>query len=275
METKLKLKILFVILCVSAIAITIYINYRNQVENEFYKKISLTFKEPLKSYEIGTELSAISFILDTNATDIDLPIIDSSKVGEHSFVYIAYDAEGRQKEYVLVLNFVDPIYPVIMLTQSEVTITEGDSINLKDYVKEAYDEVDGELKVTIKKAKDYKKVGTHEITYQVKDKNGNVSKAILKLIVNEKKVEEVVSENENNNAQNGLNQTIQPNNKQTQNNHSSSLQPKQFLFSDGYTMPQGSNSAFDACLLYKGSANGGCYPMSDHTGIYIGVEFQP
>lgn len=284
MNRSYKKQMLIIIASILLISITYILLYKESEKKEAYNKIKLSFIEAKESYEIGTELNAYEFIKSTNATEVDVPKIDTSKVGEFSYIYVAYDAEGNHREFGLILNFIDPIFPVLTLTQNEVVVTEGESISLKDYIAEAYDPVDGKLKVTIQKPDDYKQVGTHEITYQVVDKNGNETKALLKLVVKEKAKEEPVEENINNNAQNGSNGGMPQNNSNVPSNNSSNnqtylpnntLPAKQFLFSNGYTMPQGNNSAFSACTAYKGSASGGCYPMSGKDGLYIGVEYIP
>lgn len=284
MNRSYKKQILIIIGSILLLIITSFFLYSESQKKEAYDKIQLSFIQTEESYEIGSELNAYEFIKSTNAAEVDVPKINTSKTGEFSYIYIAYDAKGNHREFGLILNFVDPIYPVLTLTQNEVVLTEGDSISLKDYIAEAYDPVDGKLKVTIQKPENYKSVGTHDITYQIVDNNGNETKAHLKLVVKEKTKEEPIEENNNNNAQNGSNGGTPQSNSNVPSNNSSNnqtyqpnttLPAKQFLFSNGYTMPGGNNSAFGACTQYKGTANGGCYPIIGSDGLYIGVEYIP
>lgn len=265
---------IFIVLCLAAVIVTAVFLYLKEKEEAAYEKIELQFIMPQSSYEIGTKLNAYEFIKKTNAADVNCPKIKTNKVGERSFIYIAYDEEGNHREFGLILNFVDPTPPVLILKQTEVSITEGDSFNAKDYVQDAYDPIEGKLKVKIIKPKDYLSVGVHQITYQISDKNKNKVKVILTLTVKEKAKEEQKPKEGDNNA-------IKPSNGPTEGETplvapSGGKAPASFMFVNGYTMPGGGNSAYDACMVYKGSAAGSCNPVFAEDGFtYIGVIYTP
>lgn len=183
-----KRNLIIVIVCTFLLACSLVIWFYISQKDAAYRNIHLEFKKPQESYEIDEKLDPISFIKSTNVDDIDYPDINPTTIGEHTYIYVCKDGWGNQKEFVLLLMFEDPIKPVLTLSTNTVEITEGDDINLESYVSAAYDEQDGELKVKIKKPKDYLKVGTHEIEYSVHDKHNNVVRAILSLIVKEKPV---------------------------------------------------------------------------------------
>lgn len=266
-------QLVFILFCTIAVALTAFFLYQKQKEEASYANIKLTFIDTEKTYEVGSQLEAYEFVKKTNAADIDYPKIKSDKVGERSFVYVAYDKIGNQKEFVLLLNFSDPIYPIIQLTTNQLEIVEGDKFNAKDYIKEAYDPIDGKLTVAIKEPKKYT-VGTHIISYSIKDKNGNKANEKLTLVVKEKRKKEERPEERSNTAQSGQNQATEANPAPTP-PIVSSLPAKSFLFVDGYTMPNAGNSAVQACLNYKGSAPGSCTPIYATSGEYAGMQYTP
>lgn len=154
-------------------------------KNKAYKDIYLEFKAVEDEYELGTKIDSISFIKKTNAKDIDYPVISSDTIGEHTYIYVAKDDWGNRKEFVLKLKFVDSTKPVLTLTADYAEITEGDSIDFNSFVKEAYDEIDGQLEVKIEVPEELKS-GEYEVSYMVSDKHKNKTVAVLKLKVNTK-----------------------------------------------------------------------------------------
>ncbi|MDF9825187.1 hypothetical protein M2475_001621 [Breznakia sp. PF5-3] len=248
-----------------------YYDYQKQ---QSYKAMQITFKKVESVYEAESELDAISFVKNSsnNIVDIAYPTIDTSQVGEHVYIYVAYDDYGNQKEFALVLNFSDPILPVLELTATEVSIEEGTAIDLQSYVKKAEDPIDGKLKVAIKKPKHYDRVGIHEILYSCKDKNGNKVSAILRLIVKEKSRDNEQVKEEENNAQNGGNNDINQNESSSSKPSQPTLpkaESKQFLFTDGYNMVSAQKACRDYLAPYS---NGSCRNIYDANGLPIGQE---
>lgn len=274
-----KKQVYFIIGCLLMLSITAGIFYYYKVNQEAYNKIQLAFKETKEFYEVNTPLDAISFIKDTNATSIDYPTIDTSKVGEKTYVYMAYDIEGHSREFVLLLNIVDTIKPIITLSQNEVSVYVDETIDFKSFIKEAYDPVDGNLEVKIDSPGNVKDPGEHETVYTVADKNGNSTSAILKVIVKEKPIPEENNPPYSNEPENGQNK---PNNSNggSDTPNTSPTKPtiqkpsnERFLFADGYDM----NSATSTCAgklanAKKSGYGGGCYPLRDEKGLYIGME---
>ncbi|MDQ0362478.1 hypothetical protein [Breznakia pachnodae] len=253
-----KALLIIVISVIALCSVGAFLFYEMQ-KQESYDQMQITFKEVESVYEVESELDAISFIKSTssNVEDITYPNIDTTQIGEHVYIFLAYDSFGNQKEFALELNFSDPILPELELSVASVEITEGDAIDLESYVVKAEDPIDGKLEVEIEKPENYKKVGSHEIVYRIQDKNGNKVSAILRLTVKEKpKVEETDTKETNgsengsnegsggqNNSNNQVTNPVSPEPSQTTGNKPAN---KKFLFSDGYDM----QSAQQACQGY-------------------------
>lgn len=276
-----KKQLVFILICLITLCLAGIFVYKYQLSQEAYNNIQLTFKKSADSYEVNTELTAIEFIESTNAQDINYPKMDTSKVGEHTYVYVAEDINGNKREFILLLNIVDSVNPIITLTTNTVSKYVGEDIDLTSYIKEAYDPVDGKLEVDMQYPKNYKDVGVHEIIYQVKDKHGNLEKAFLRLTVSEKPKEEQNNANDNNRPNNGDNSNSNGNSTTpSTSNKDNVIKPnkpsnQQFLFSAGYDM----NSATSTCAgalsdAKKKGFGGGCWPMKNETGIYIGMELK-
>lgn len=273
---KQKKLLIFIMCCLIVMCISCFAFYKYNIYKEAYNKIHLTFKETKEKYEINTQLDAISFIKNTNAYNIVYPKIDTSKIGEHTYIYLAEDKQGNKREFVLILNIVDSIKPIIELTQDTVTVKNNSeylkNINFKEYIKKAYDPLDGELEVSIDIPKEYKEVGTHIIQYSVTDSNANTTIKKLKLIV---KAEEK-TENKKNNSSHKTNKENKVN-KKNEKNKKTETKPvnEKFMFEDGYDI----DSASKLCTgrLYEAKHkgySGGCYPIKDDNNIYVGMELK-
>lgn len=81
----------------------------------------------------------------------------------------------------------DEVAPILILTQDKITIYQGDEINYESFIKEASDNLEGDItsKVTYEKV-DTNKVGEYYIDYEVSDTANNVTKARFQIIVKEK-----------------------------------------------------------------------------------------
>lgn len=182
--------IILIGVCIVAIASTLFFYSSYEEKKSSYERMSIEFIK-IEEIETDTALDAVSFIKSTkNVTDIEYPTIKTNTIGEHVFVYIAIDAKGNRKEFPLLLNFVDPTIPILELSASQVEIEDGDKIDLYTYVAKAEDEKDGQLKVAIKKPKNFL-IGENKVTYSVTDNSGNKISKDLFVIVREKKKEDV------------------------------------------------------------------------------------
>ena len=80
----------------------------------------------------------------------------------------------------------DIIVPSLILTQDKLIMYQGDQINYASFVEEASDNLEGNLKdkVTYKEI-DTSKLGEQFVEYEVSDTAGNITKAILQVIIRE------------------------------------------------------------------------------------------
>lgn len=93
-------------------------------------------------------------------------------------------AEQEAKETMLKQ---DLISPVLILKQDKLIMYQGDELNYKSFIKEASDNLEGDLTDKVKYTKiDTSKTGEFYIDYEVSDTAGNVIKARLLVIIKEK-----------------------------------------------------------------------------------------
>lgn len=96
--------------------------------------------------------------------------------------------ENEQEEQILknkLLN--DTKKPTLSLSTNSLSIYQGDVINYKGMIREAWDNLEGDLVDEVKyNTIDVNETGDYEIEYTVKDKAGNKAIAILKVKVKPK-----------------------------------------------------------------------------------------
>lgn len=81
----------------------------------------------------------------------------------------------------------DLISPVLILKQDKLIMYQGDELNYKSFIKEASDNLEGDLTDKVKYTKiDTSKTGEFYVDYEVSDTAGNVIKARLLVIIKEK-----------------------------------------------------------------------------------------
>ncbi|MBP3920135.1 MAG: DUF5011 domain-containing protein [Bacilli bacterium] len=81
----------------------------------------------------------------------------------------------------------DEIAPVLILTQDKITMYQGDELNYKSFIKEASDNLEGDLTEKVKYQEiDVNKVGEYTIEYEISDTASNTTKAELQVIIKEK-----------------------------------------------------------------------------------------
>lgn len=184
------------------------------------------------------------------------------------------DEEQVKKENVK--EEIDITPPILTLNNESIEITEGDKIDYKSYIKSAIDDVDGDITDKVLYFEiDSAKIGESEIVYYVLDNSNNMAQARLKVLVKEKPKEIVENNPVEDQNQNKSNTTTNNNNdsKQSENKPKESEKIiKYFLFSDGYTM----NNVVDACAneLKKLNRAGSCTPLTDSSGIYLGMKLE-
>lgn len=142
----------------------------------------------VKEHELlqGSNINAIELIDQTSAAEIITPEIDTSKLGKQQLVYRAKDVEGNEKAFVLEINIVSQLEPVIKLSVDSVTIIEGESFDPLDYLVNCTDETDGKLQPIITNDYILDIPGTYDINYSAVDQDGHTASATLQLIVKDK-----------------------------------------------------------------------------------------
>lgn len=99
----------------------------------------------------------------------------------------AYKQEQAEKEQYEAMLRADEIAPILILTQDKITLYQGDELNYKSFVKEASDNLEGDLTdKVIYEELDINKVGEYVVSYEVSDTASNVTKAELQVIIKEK-----------------------------------------------------------------------------------------
>lgn len=111
--------------------------------------------------------------------------IDTSKLDETQVIKItARDKAGNESQAELTLTVKDTSGPVISLSQSSVTIKEGDAFDAKAYLLSAVDNLDGDSIANVSISSiDTSSSGRKEVTFTVTDKAGNTSTITLEVIV--------------------------------------------------------------------------------------------
>ena len=124
----------------------------------------------------------ISDNFDKKVTDVTVEgKVDTKKIGSHTITVKAVDSSGNESSKGLTVNVADIEAPKLSLKKSSVQITKGKSINLKDYIKSATDNKDGNIKsdVKIQGSANTKKTGKYTIKYVATDEAGNSSSKSL------------------------------------------------------------------------------------------------
>lgn len=81
----------------------------------------------------------------------------------------------------------DLVSPVLILKQDKLIMYQGDELNYKSFIKEATDNLEGDLIDKVKYTKiDTSKTGEFYVDYEVSDSASNVIKARLLVIIREK-----------------------------------------------------------------------------------------
>lgn len=122
-----------------------------------------------------------------------LGIILTSIVGNAFQHFFNTSLETRKKENEQAERLANDKYlndttkPSLSLSNDKITIYQGDVINYKGQIREAWDNLEGDLTDQVKyNTIDVNETGNYEIEYTVKDKAGNKAIAILKVKVNPK-----------------------------------------------------------------------------------------
>ena len=181
-------------------------------------------------------------------------------------------------DVIIAFEVEDTKAPNIKVKNEVLKVEEGNEyFDVKNLV-EISDSYDENPLVTWSGEYDIKTPGDYEIIVNAKDSSNNISTRKLIVSVSEKEIEvvETPQSSENMFNQNANKDSNTPPIENKGNNSPavsipSGLAPKSFLFTQGYDLVTG----FDACMSYKGNANGSCGPLQGNDGFPYGYQYQP
>lgn len=109
-----------------------------------------------------------------------------SKLEKHTEIkrdnYLKQEKEEEQK-----LVNSDTVFPVLTLKRNKLSIYQGDEINYKVFIKEASDNLEGDMVSSVNYNEiDTNQVGTYVVEYSLSDSAGNTVTADLEIIVRPK-----------------------------------------------------------------------------------------
>lgn len=116
---------------------------------------------------------------------ITIPIFLNKSVIQRK-LEIAKQEELEKEKYEEMLKS-DEVAPILILTQDKLVMYQGDEINYKSFIKEASDNLEGNLIERVKYNElDVNKIGEFVVSYEVSDKALNTAKIDLQVIIKEK-----------------------------------------------------------------------------------------
>ena len=116
---------------------------------------------------------------------ITIPIFLNKSVIQRK-LEIAKQEELEKEKYEEMLKS-DEVAPILILTQGKLVMYQGDEINYKSFIKEASDNLEGDLIERVKYNElDVNKIGEFVVSYEVSDKALNTTKIELQVIIKEK-----------------------------------------------------------------------------------------
>lgn len=142
------------------------LDYGSKFDYNDYFKVSDNFDKKVSNVKVESQVNTKKI----ESTDVKITATDSSgNVTKDSFTVKVADISA----------------PKITLSKSKVEITQGKSINVKNYLTSATDNKDGNItsKVKISGSVNTKKAGTYTVTYSVSDEAGNSTSKTLKVTV--------------------------------------------------------------------------------------------
>jgi len=109
-----------------------------------------------------------------------------SKLEKHTEIkrdnYLKQEKEAEQE----IVNS-DPVFPVLTLKRNKLSIYQGDEINYKVFIKEASDNLEGDMVSSVNYNEiDTNQVGTYVVEYSLSDSAGNTVTADLEITVRPK-----------------------------------------------------------------------------------------
>ena len=159
-----------------------------------YKSINVIAADSNK-VSAGTTYNVNDLVKEVNGEIVSVKKdIDTSILGDQELI-LEVKKDNLVKEVPIVVSVVDSNAPVVELKQEEITITQGDSYDLKENIQAVVDNVDGDLdyqednnqsklmSYNISLDGDINSVGEHQVVVQAIDNSGNISTQVYKINV--------------------------------------------------------------------------------------------
>ena len=124
----------------------------------------------------------------TKSITVNQKNVDYGVPGEYTIKYTVADSSGNTASEKVSVTIEDTTAPVITLSQSSITITEGDTAPKFRSIVSACDAVDGDVTSSVKVKSsdvDCNEPGTYTIVYKVTDSSGNTAKKTATVTVKE------------------------------------------------------------------------------------------
>lgn len=131
------------------------------------------------------KIKLIIILIITVVLCIVTPII-LNKAANQRNLKVLQQKQLEEDKQTTILNS-DQVAPILILRQDKVVLYQGDELNYKSFIKEAYDNLEGDITNRVFYNKlDSNKLGEFVVEYTVSDTASNVTKAQLHVIIKEK-----------------------------------------------------------------------------------------
>ncbi|RHU61573.1 DUF5011 domain-containing protein [Coprobacillus sp. TF10-10] len=257
----------------------IYLMNKDTID-KYIEPVPLELTTDRVTVEYGEDIHFMDYIkYYDKSQQLTIPLNQKlNKIKDYKFVYSVTNGV-KTREKALIVSVVDKTKPTIELTQSEITLDNGDQFNPKDYIKKVednYDQLSAD-NVVIKNSVDSNKDGDYEVKYQLKDQHGNVAVSILKV-----HVRTVASNEEKTTIENKQDSTVKKSQKQNNTPNkvetpkTLNVEPKIFYIKDyNYDLSSCSQAASDYMnqVLYSSNINlSGYIEPYQETGGIVGYK---
>lgn len=162
--------------------------YEFYVSDKVAPTISLKSKTVTVDYGSSFHYNDYAKVTDNFDKSVDVDVkgsVNTKEIGSTTLDITATDQSGNQSKNSLTVKVADMSAPKLVLTKSSVQIKKGQNINLKNYIRSANDNKDGNVtsKVKISGSVNEDKAGKYTVKYTVSDEAGNSTSKSLKVTV--------------------------------------------------------------------------------------------
>ena len=131
------------------------------------------------------KIKMIFLIILTIIICITIPIILNKNVIQRNLEMMKQEEIEKEKYEEMLKS--DEVSPILILTQDKLVVYQGDEIDYKSFIKEASDNLEGNLIERVKYNElNINEIGEFVVSYEVSDRALNTTKAELQVIIKEK-----------------------------------------------------------------------------------------